>query len=566
MQQLQQDCRRAERKWYKTRDQDDKHAYKSIQKLYSLTLKEKRKKDHSDSILNVQSDKRKLFRKLNQLLGKDQQVLPHSDSNQALANSFSEYFDNKIKTIRNDIDVERNIMNRVMDNCNHCMYHGPKLAAFEEITSDGLATLLSSMNNKFSSLDPIPTWLFNASVDELNPVVLKTINLSLRHGIFPDLCKKSVIKPSIKDVNECPDTFKNYRPVSNLSFISKLTEKAVLTQLTKHLIDHDLFCSNQSGYRHFHSCETLNVRMFNDILKDLDEGSTVALLLLDMSAAFDTVDHTLLLNLLSDGYGLDGIVLKWFKSYLSNRTCSINIKDSFSDFICLLFGVPQGSILGPILFVLYTKHVQHIASKYGLSIQLYADDTQLYISFKSTSDVSVISTKTNIEKCINEIKVWMCSRYLKLNENKTKLLFFSKPHFGVQDCFSLDLGSEEIVSTGWEKNSEVRTLGIYLDPACKFDTHIAEVRKFCFGQLMSWKRIASFLTVDVKLLLVKQIILSKLDYNNCLYAGLTNVQIKKLQGIINSAIRFIYNLQYRDSVTEHIIRSHILPVRYRTLI
>ena len=125
------------------------------------------------------------------------------------------------------------------------------------------------------------------------------------------------------------------------------------------------------------------------------------------------------------------------------------------------------------------------------------------------------------------------------------------------------LGSEEIVSTGWEKNSEVRTLGIYLDPTCKFDTHIAEVRKFCFGQLMSWKRIASFLTVDVKLLLVKQIILSKLDYINCLYAGLTNVQIKKLQGIINSAIRFIYNLQYRDSVTEHIIRSHILPVNYR---
>ena len=88
-----------------------------------------------------------------------------------MANSFSEYFDNKIKTIRNDIDVERNIMNRVMDNCNHCMYHDPKLAAFEEITLDGLAMLLSSMNNKFSSLDPIPTWLFNASVDELNPVV-----------------------------------------------------------------------------------------------------------------------------------------------------------------------------------------------------------------------------------------------------------------------------------------------------------------------------------------------------------------------------------------------------------
>ena len=392
---------------------------------------------------------------------------------------------------------------------------------------------------------------------------MKTINLSLKHGKFPDLCKKSIVKPSVKDSKECTDTLKNYRPVSNLSFISKLIEKAVLNQLTKHLTENNLFCSRQSGYRRFHSCETLNVKMFNDILKEMDEGCTVALLLLDMSAAFDTIDHSLLLSLLSDSYGIDGNVLEWFRSYLCHRSCSVNINNTFSDFICLLFGVPQGSILGPILFILYTKHVQHIASKYGLYIQLYADDTQLYIGFNSKSTTSVETAKINIECCIKEIKVWMCTRYLKLNEDETKLLFFAKPSFGVQNSFSIDVGSDEIVCTDWKRNADVKSLGVYLDPSCKFDTQIAEVRKFCFGQLMSWKGIAPFLTIDVKLMLVKQIILSKLDYNNCLYSGLTNVQIQKLQSIINSSIRFVYNLGYRDSVTHYIIRSHILPVRYR---
>ena len=482
---LQQDCRCAERKWYQTRNLNHKHAYKSVKKLYNVTLKAKRKEDHSTSILHLKTDKRKLFKKLNQLLGKDKQVLPSSANNQILADNFCQYFDNKIKKIRDDIGIEQNEMNCVVENCSECIYNGPKFTKFTEITADTLKKLLSSMSNKFSCLDPIPTWLLNASIEELNPVVLKTTNLSLKYGIFPDSWKKSVLKPTVKDINSCPETFSNYRPVSNLSFLSKLVEKVVLTQLTEHLTENSLFCSNQSGYRRFHSCETLNVKMFNDILKEMDEGSTVALLLLDMSAAFDTVDHSILLNLLADEYGISGTVLKWFESYLCNRTCSVNINNSFSDFIYLLFGVPQGSILGPILFILYTKHVQHIASKYGLSIQLYADDTQLYIGFNSMSDISVAAAKDNIENCIKEIKIWMCSKYLKLNESKTKLLFFSKPSFGMLDCFSIDVGADEIICTDWNRNSDVKSLGVYLDEHCKFDTQIAEVRKFCYGQIMS---------------------------------------------------------------------------------
>ena len=168
---------------------------------------------------------------------------------------------------------------------------------------------------------------------------------------------------------------------------------------------------HQSGYRQFHSCETLNIRMFDKILKDIDNGNVVVLLLLDMSAAFDTVDHSLLLNILKQCYGIDGVVHQWFYSYLHGRVYSVNINNTFSDYICALFGVPQGSILGPILFILYTKHLQHIAAKYGLSIQLYADDTQLFISFNPMDDCSLVCTVNKVNDCLNEMKQWFLTGF-----------------------------------------------------------------------------------------------------------------------------------------------------------
>ena len=146
-----------------------------------------------------------------------------------------------------------------------------------------------------------------------------------------------------------------------------------------------------------------------------------------MSVAFDTVDHTFQLQQLKEGYGFSETVLQWFESYLTSRSCCVNVNDTFSNLIRLLFGVPQGSIVGPILFILYTKHIQHIAQKFGLRIQLYADDTQLYIAFESNNALDAAQCKENIENCLKEIKLWMCAKYLKLNEGKTKLLFLCKP-------------------------------------------------------------------------------------------------------------------------------------------
>ena len=570
LRELLRQCRAAERKWRKSQSITDKKLYKNLNKLYCHTLKLKRKVHTSASINNVKHNKRKLFKRLNKLMGKERSVLPSSNSDKDLAEDFSTYFSDKITKIRYDIDHEQEHNCAHLEDCNECCYQGDKLQQFQLLNQKDLLDLLPCMSNKFCCLDPIPTWLLMDCIVELGPVLLKIVNLSLQFGIFPNASKTAVIKPTVKDFKECTDSLTNYRPVSNISFISKLIEKAVLKQLNNHLEDNNLYCTSQSGYRHHHSCETLNIKSFDDMLKCMDEGYTVALLLLDMSAAFDTVDHSLLLQQLNENYGLTNSVLSWFENYLNNRTCSVHINETFSNIICLLFGVPQGSIVGPILFILYTKHIEHIAAKYGLRVQLYADDTQLYVGFESMNNFDINLCKERVENCLYEVKIWMCSKYLKLNEGKTKLLFLKKPYTAnsshdAEDAsnFSLSVCSSDIQEVDWIKEGEIKSLGLRLDPQLKMINHISYLKKFCFGQIMAWKRIGYLLTEDVKLMLVTQIILSKIDYNNAVLAGLPSYMIDGLQSIVNCALRFVYNVRWRDHISPYIMKSHILPVTHR---
>ena len=192
-------------------------------------------------------------------------------------------------------------------------------------------------------------------------------------------------------------------PISNLSTMSKILEKVVVSQLTKYLEENNLHSSSQSGYRAFHSCETLLVRLQDDVLNNIGKGKVVIMLLLDLSAAFDTIDHDILLKRLLCELGIGGSALDWLKSYLDDRSFRVKIDQSLSDALCILFGVPQGSLLGPILFIIYIKPLQEIAKKYGLEIYLYADDSQLFISFAPSNVKEWSSAKNLIEACLGEV-------------------------------------------------------------------------------------------------------------------------------------------------------------------
>ena len=209
---------------------------------------------------------------------------------------------------------------------------------------------------------------------------------------------------------------KNFRPVANLGFLSKIIEKIVASRLTEHLDKNNLHNLTQSAYRRYHSTETALLRVHNDIVYALDRKRMTVLILLDLSAAFDTIDHEILLKRLNNRFGIRGVALEWFRSYLCRRSQRVQTGKNISNEQFLDFSVPQGSILGPILFSLYTAPLGDIARKHSMDNMFYADDTQLYVILDKT-----LSTGT-IEACIDEIRVWMAKNMLKLNDSKTEIL------------------------------------------------------------------------------------------------------------------------------------------------
>ena len=206
-------------------------------------------------------------------------------------------------------------------------------------------------------------------------------------------------------MNLDPECLKNYRPISNTPTLSKIIEKAALSQMNSHLFTHSLHTSTQSGYKKNHSCETAVLKVINDIQNEVRMKNITILFMLDLSAAFDTIDHSILLYILQKSYGFDGKALAWLSSYLQGRTFSVKVRDNESNRNRLLYGVPQGSILGPVLFILYISELSNIAQQCGMQIHTYADDTNIYIGFAPTSEYS--QTVSTIQRCLRETKTFM---------------------------------------------------------------------------------------------------------------------------------------------------------------
>ena len=171
--------------------------------------------------------------------------------------------------------------------------------------------------------------------------------------------KKALVKPILKKLNLDPDILKNYRSISNLQFLSKLIERVAVSRITDYMTDNNLYEPLQSAYRAYSSTETALIKVQNDIRMMIDDKKAVILVLLDLSAAFDTVDHDILLSRMMTRLGIDGTVSEWLKSYISVSSRTVSIGDIFSLTDTLLFGVPQGSVSGPILFTIYTSHWRH---------------------------------------------------------------------------------------------------------------------------------------------------------------------------------------------------------------
>ena len=309
----------------------------------------------------------------------------------------------------------------------------------------------------------------------------------------------------------------------------------------------------QSAYRKHHSTETALLRVMNDIINIVDRDNPALLVLLDLSAAFDTVDHSILLERLSSRFGITGCALEWFTSYLTGRLQSVTIDDVVGAPSPVSFGVPQGSVLGPLLFTLYTAPIADIARRHGVSAHFYADDTQLYAPLSGEDSVNVLVN------CINDISEWMTDNYLKLNSDKTDVAVFGTSHM------LKNVGRTSINVCGLDIpfSDSVKNLGCILDSKMTMYPQVKNVSKQIMFHLRNIRNARSFLDTESTKLMVNSFVTSRLDYCNSLLAGVSSNCINILQKIQNSAARIITYTKRREHITPQLIKLHWLPIEKR---
>lgn len=304
------------------------------------------------------------------------------------------------------------------------------------------------------------------------------------------------------------------------------------------------------------STETALLRVYNDLLLAADIGNEAVLILLDYSAAFDTINHDILLDRLVNKFGISDSALSWFKSYFTDRSQSIVINKSVSKPHTPLEGVPQGSVIGPLAFTLYTSPLEDIIASHGFGRMIYADDTQVYVILNH-EDTSLIP---KLERCISDIKAWSSANDLKLNEEKTEVLHIASKF---RKCSTLS--SVNIASIPVEPVKCARNLGVVVSKDLTMDKYISNKCRSASFALYKIGHIRKCLDARTTETLVHAFITCHLDQCNSLLYGLPDSLIAKLQRIQNSAARLVSLTRSRDHITPVLRELHWLPIKYRII-
>ena len=380
----------------------------------------------------------------------------------------------------------------------------PSSLALFPTTPYEIVSVASSLSNKTSAgIDEIPLNILKSSIIYISVPLSHLINSSIATGIFPKALKNAKICPIYKS-GEKTD-IANYRPISILSSFSKIYEKVIFTRLVTFCERNNIISQCQYGFRSNHSTCMALMDLYNKVSTSIENNEFAIGLFLDLSKAFDTLDHTVLLSKLSH-YGIRGLCLEWFRSYLSEREQCVYYNGSQSSMKVANCGVPQGSILGPLLFILYMNDIGAVSLL--LNPILFADDTNLFYSHKRIDTLNQI---VNVE--LEKIAIWFRINKLSLNLVKTNFMLFGRKKIHNHNLqISID-------GSAVEKVSSVKFLGVFIDDKLSWTVHTDHIAKKISMGLGIMNRVKRILPLPVLLTLYHTMIFPYLSYCNIVWGG-----------------------------------------------
>lgn len=324
-----------------------------------------------------------------------------------------------------------------------------------------------------------------------------------------------------------------------------------------------LFDPLQSAYRSAHSTETAVTKIHNDILSSLDQGRCTILASLDLSAAFDTVDHHTFTHRLRHYYGIHGTAAQWFESYLANRHHQVSINNQLSTTHTLTCGVPQGSVLGARMYTMYTHPLSIIMKNHNVMYHSYADDTQIYTQCDN-NEISRNNATKCLQNCIADVCKWMAYNSLKINEDKTEFIVFCAKSTTIGNI-SLQVGDNSV-----RTKDDIKILGVTFDSKLTLQKQISTVCRSSYMQIRKINSIRQYLSETAVRTLVQATVTVKFDYCNIVYTGLPLKDIHRLQLMQNCAARMISKTSRYEHITPILRQLHWLPMskrcQYKTLI
>jgi len=409
-----------------------------------------------------------------------------------------------------------------------------------------IKTIMGLKNKSSPGWDGLKTEVIKYVVNIIAKPIVHVINLSLENGIVPDEIKIARVVPIFKsgDVKELT----NYRPVSVLPCLSKLFERVVYNRLLEFIETHRILSECQFGFRKKHSTEHCVSLLVDKICKAMDKGNNFVGIFLDLSKAFDTVNHNILLKKL-EHYGIRGNILQWIKHYLTNRKQFVEYngyKSSLTDIVC---GVPQGSILGPLLFILYINDLPGVSKH--LSSLMFADDTNMFTEHK---DLQYLNNMINNE--LAKVVEWLAVNKLSLNVKKTHIMVFTKNKVrSNSDALNIYIGDYLIQTV-----TKTSFLGIIIDDKLTWKEHINKLSNKISKGIGMIKKVKYKLQTKTLINLYYAFVYPYLVYCNIIWGNAAKVYINQLLVLQKRALRIIYNVQYMDSTQRLYDESKIINV------
>lgn len=405
--------------------------------------------------------------------------------------------------------------------------------SFGMVTVNEVLVALSSIQSNAIGLDGISLKFFKVILPSVINFFTDFLNRCLLNSHFPMAWKISKVIPVPKGSSD------EFRPISLVPGLSKSCEKLMCDQISKFLEDHKLLSQYQSGFRKNHSCKTATLHVSNQIGKAIDQNKIAFLILIDFSKAFDTIIHQQLLRKLQLRFGFSSEALKLMSSYLDQRKSVVVNNNIRSDEIANNIGVPQGSILGPLLFSMYAEDMEDIFQ--FVSPHFYADDTQLLTSCHPND---ITSTIDNINKDLQNLLTWANANGLRINSNKSKCVVISRRPLDVSTVPAVSMGADVI-----KFEDKVLNLGIVMNSKLKWNDHIAKTTQTIYFGLRCLWNAAKLFPIKTKMDLVKSLLVPHLIYFDVIVGELDSRNFSTLERAFNSMVRFVYGLRKYDHIS-----------------